>query len=117
MPSYVNLGNKDAIEAYRDPGSPDPEELKYREVPGERTTTIIFTGDPSLQEMLQDVDEIVSHHFAQGKGPVWVESDGDDLTRLLCERYGIPKNKNRRPKTWGNTLDEDVAAAAEGDSE
>lgn len=94
----VVLGNESAVEAHRRPGE---EEVLYRELEGQHVTTIEFPENPSLQEAVAVVTEIVGHHFQDGATPSWVECDSEGLKALLCEQFHINPRHNKRPKDWG----------------
>jgi hypothetical protein len=98
---YVQFGNDNAIEGYRDPTSDDPDLVRYRPLEGQRITEITFPEGISLQEAFQDAVAALGYHMAEGSKPAWVESDSDGLQVLLVEHYGLTPSKNTRPKTWG----------------
>lgn len=33
---------------------------------------------------------VIAHHFADGTGPTWVESNSDLLAQLISQKYGCP---------------------------
>lgn len=98
---YVEFGNADALEGYRDPTSDDPDLVRYRPLDGDRVTTVVFPADISLQEAFSTAVTALTFHMAEGSSPTWVESDSDGLQALLVEHYKIAPSKNTRPKTWG----------------
>lgn len=104
---YVEFGNSNAIEGYRDPLSEDPDLVRYRPIDGEQITTIVFPEGIGLQEAFTTAVATVGLHFAvadeesgERHKPAWVESDSDGLRALLCEHYGL-KPSHTRPKNWG----------------
>jgi hypothetical protein len=96
---YVQFGNADALEGYRDPTSDDPDLVRYRPLDGDRVTTITFPEGMGLQEAFSTAVTALGYHMADGGSPAWIESDSEGLQALLLENYGL--TKNTRPKTWG----------------
>ena len=94
----IEVGNDKAKEAYRDPLSDDPDLVRYRESPGQKVTTLVFPEGMSLQEAFKSSIAALSHHFASGGSPKWIEGDNIDLVTMLKSYYGVSK---ARPKTWG----------------
>ena len=101
---WVEFGNDNAIEGYREPGS---DEVKYRALEGQQVTTITLPEGVSLQEAFTTAVALVDHHFAvanEADGtrhkPAWVDSDSEGLKALLTENFGL-KAGHARPKTWG----------------
>lgn len=98
---YVLLGNDKALEGYRDPTSDDPDLVRYRDLEGQRVTSISIPEGMSLNEAFQSVVTAFEYHIAQGEKPSFVESDSEGLQALLSEHFGLTKTQNTRPKTWG----------------
>jgi hypothetical protein len=98
---YVNIGNNNAIEGYRDPTSDQPDLVRYRPAEGERVTEVIFPEGTGLSEAFSTVLEVMGHHMAAGAVPQWIESDSEGLTSLLQEHWGLTKSSTSRPKKWG----------------
>lgn len=105
---YVEFGNADALEGYRDPTSDDPDAVRYRALGGQRVTQIVFPEGMGLQESFSAAITALGYHMTEGSKPNWIESDSEGLVTLLQEHYGITPSKNIRPKAWGN--DTGVAA-------
>lgn len=97
--TYVQVGNPVAIEAYRDPSSNDPEKVRYREVGGERVTTISFPEDVEGEEAFQSALTSIAQHIKPGEKPAWIDSDDKDLKDRLQGQFKV-KGKPRK-KTWG----------------
>ena len=102
------LGNSAAKEAYRDLDG----DLRHRDLPGSRVTTIVIPDSYSLLEAVSVVvanDGAWNHHSRGGRvedsAPDWVESDHDGLAQLLAEHFECPKG---RPKSWKQTFGEDA---------
>lgn len=87
---YVNIGNNDAIEGFRDPTSDDPDLVRYRPAEGERVTNIVFPEGMSLNEAFSTTLAALEHHMAQGATPTSIESDSDGLASLLREHWSLP---------------------------
>lgn len=98
---YVLLGNDKALEGYRDPTSDDPDLVRYREIDGQRVTTISIPEGMSLNEAFQSVVTAFEYHIQTEGKPSFIESDSEGLQALLAEHYGLTKSQNTRPKTWG----------------
>lgn len=101
---WVEFGNENAQEGYRDPKADDPDEVKYRPLDGQRVTTLTFPDEMGLQEAFTTAVGQVQYHFANDgddatTGPSWVDSDNEAMKTLLDEQFGT-KGK-ARPKTWG----------------
>lgn len=103
--AYVALGNVDAKEGYRDPNGDDPEEVLYKELPGERITTVGGLDELTLAEAFAcvcDPNGVWAHH-SNGAPPAWVESDIPGLAFLISSQFGgIP---TERPEGWGESED------------
>lgn len=113
---WVEYGNANAIEGYRDPDSDDPELVRWREVPeAERITKVVFPEGMTLQEAFNDAVISINFNFAEREvedpdhpdgvrterhKPVWVESDSEGLKALLTEHFGL-KQGHKRPARWG----------------
>ena len=101
---WVQFGNDHAVEAYRDPSSDDPDEVKSRPVEGRQITAVVMPAGWSLREAFATALEAAAHHFDTDPDtddkhpPAWIESDSDGLAALLAEHYGI--ERNRRPAGW-----------------
>jgi hypothetical protein len=102
---FVQFGNDNAIEGFRDPTSDDPELVRYREAEGQRVTTITFPEGVSLNEAFQTSLTSLTYHIAQDASPAWVESDNESLQSLLMEHFGLTKSKASRPKNWAGDDD------------
>lgn len=107
---YVEFGNSDALEGYRDATSDDPDKVRYRQIEGQRVTTVNFPDGMSLQEAFSTAITVLGYHMQAGAAPTFIESDSVGLQSLLEEHYAIPASKNSRPKTWGR--DTGVVSAA-----
>lgn len=107
---YVNVGNNNAIEGYRDASSDDPDLVRYRPVDGERVTEVVFPEGTALNDAFSTTLAVMEHHMQEGSTPAWVESDSDGLTSLLQEHWGLTKAKTSRPKTWGKDTGADEFA-------
>jgi hypothetical protein len=112
---YVNVGNDNAIEGYRDATSDDPDLVRYRPLEGERVTEIVFPEGISLNEAFSTTLAALEHHMADGSSPSWVESDSEGLTALLQEHFGLTKAKTSRPKTWGSSTGAEEFFAAKSE--
>lgn len=95
----VEVGTNRAVEGYRDEKSSDPELVRYREAPGDRTVTLTVPDGVGLVEAFKTVVGALQLHIAAGEGPVWVESSSTGLTTLLAEHFEIKNNE--RPENWG----------------
>lgn len=102
---YVNIGNSNAIEGFRDPTSDDPDLVRYRPAEGDRTTYVEFPEGIALSEAFQTLTGLLKAHMAEGSVPAWVESDSDGLTALLKEHWGLDDNQTTRPDGWGDDAD------------
>lgn len=111
---FVQFGNDNAIEGFRDPTSDDPELVRYREAEGQRVTTVTFPEGMGLNNAFQTAITALGYHIAEGASPSWVESDNDSLRGLLMEHYGLTKSKASRPKNWGYGHADKVAVARPG---
>lgn len=67
-------------------------------LPGNRITSI-QTHDMTRAAMddITRSNGVVANHFADGTGPVWVESDSPLLAASIAEHYGCPVG---RPDGW-----------------
>ena len=105
----VEIGNDHAIEGYRDPASDDPELVRYRPAPGQRTTEVIFPEGVGLQEAFLTVVGLLPQHMeeidadGQAVRPAWIKSDTPALLSLLTDHYGLTRNV--RPRSWGSDLE------------
>lgn len=93
----VEVGNANAIEGYREE---EDGPVLYREIGGERITTIILPDDLSPIEAVQTVAATMSAHMTPGSKPVWIEADNATLQAYLCDHYQIPTT-SARPMSWG----------------
>jgi hypothetical protein len=98
---YVQIGNDNALEGYRDPTSDDPDAVRYRAMDGQQVTTLNFPEDTGLQEAFSATVTALGYHMAQDAKPSWIQSDSAGLQALLQEHFGITDSQNTRPKTWG----------------
>ena len=98
---YVNVGNSNALEGFRDPTSDDPDLVRYKPLDGDRVTEIAFPEGLSLSDAFSDTLAALEHHMESGAVPSWIESDSAGLTALLKEHWGLSDAKTSRPKTWG----------------
>lgn len=121
---YVEFGNDNAIEGYREG---DSDEVKFRPLEGQRVTTIGFPEGMTLQEAFTTAVAQANYHFAvvdeetgERAKPKWIESDSPGLKALLCEHFGL-KPDTTMPKTWGKDtgLEQDnlLSVAARRESE
>ena len=107
----VKIGNAHAIEGYRDGNSDDPDLVRYRDLGGQRTTTVMFPEGIGLQEAFGTVLGLLPEHMAatdgEGKAtkPAWIESDSQGLLALLLEHFDMDEKDNVRPRTWGNDVE------------
>lgn len=97
----VEIGNDNAIEEYREPGS---DELRVRALEGERVTTLLFPEDYSLGDAVTSTVDALRHHMRADTKPAWIESDVEPLRQMLCEHYAVDPAKTR-PLTWGGEVD------------
>ena len=97
----VEIGNDNAIEEYREPGS---DELRVRALEGERVTTLLFPEDYSLGDAVTSTVDALRHHMRADTKPAWIESDVEPLRQMLCEHYAVDPSKTR-PLTWGGEVD------------
>ena len=100
---FVELGNADALEGYRDPTSDTPDEVRYHPMVGEKITTLNFPDGTGLQEAFSSTITTLVFHLAAGAAPQWIASDSAGLKSLLEEHFGLSPAKNIRPATWGNS--------------
>lgn len=96
---YLHVGNNKAIEGYRDPTSSNPEEVLYRDHPGEWVTELLFPSGITVSEAFRSTVAAMKNHLRRGAQPVWVEGDSEALVSLLVEEWGI--TENTRPPDWG----------------
>lgn len=121
---WVEFGNENAVEGYRDPTAENPDKVLWRPLEGQRITSVTFPEDVRLQEAFTTAVSAISMHFANdGDGnthsPTWVDSDNEGLKTLLQEQFGV--QGKARPKTWGKDTGADasptLAAAHEQSTE
>lgn len=113
---WVEFGNDQAIEGYRDANSDDPDLVRWRDVPGQRVTRFEFPEGTPLTEALNYLANGQQFHFAETEvedanhpegvrtdrhKPAWVESDSEALKMLCVEQFGLAAHKANRTKTWG----------------
>lgn len=113
---WVEFGNDQAIEGYRDENSDDPDLVRWREAPGQRITRFEFPEGTKLSEALAYVANGTQFHFAEHEvedadhpegvrterhAPAWVESDSEAFKSLCIEQFGLAEHKAHRTKTWG----------------
>lgn len=98
---YVEIGNADAIEGYRDPTSDDPDLVRYKEAPGERVTRIAFPEGYTLKQAFDETVVALQYHMKEGSKPAWIESDSEGLRAQLLEQFGLTASEAKRPKSWG----------------
>jgi hypothetical protein len=106
IPIYVLIGNPNAIEGFRDPTSDDPDRLRFRQAPGERTTQIAFPAEMGLIDAFNSVVVSMGHQMATGSVPAWIETDVPELELLLLRHWNMSATKNKRPRTWGEEIEE-----------
>lgn len=111
---YVQIGNSDALEGYRDPTSDDPDAVRYRPLDGQQVTTLNFPEGVGLQESFSATVTALGYHMTDGATPAWVESDSEGLLALLLEHFNITASKNTRPKTWGKDTGANLSAPSPG---
>lgn len=98
MGTQIEVGLNTAIEGYRD----ESGELLFRDLPGERITTIhIPDGMSDHEALIASVDALRSHMRRDTK-PVWVDGSNKELVKALCQHHGILLKDNKRPADWGN---------------
>lgn len=97
---YVLIGNDHALEGFRD-GTSDV--LQFREAPGERITSFTFPAETNLRDAVSGVVVSLAHQMDPEAKPAWIESDVKPLEDLLCQHFGV--SKNRRPATWGQEIE------------
>ena len=100
----VRIGNDHAIEGYYDEESDDPEIVRYREMSGERTTSLMMPDGLSLSEMTATVIVTMESHMRSGAVPAWIDSDNASLTTSLCLHWGINHQTQSKPAEWGSNL-------------
>lgn len=98
----VEVGNATAIEGYREE---EDGPVLYRNLEGERITTIILPDDLSMIEAVQTVAATLAAHMQPGTKPVWIEADSMALQAYLCEHFQIPTT-SARPMSWGANTSE-----------
>lgn len=96
---YVEIGNDQAIEGYRDATSADPEQVLYRDHPGQWVTRLDYPDGIDIKSAFESTVEAMRHHMKAGERPKWVEGDSKALVDLLCEQWSI--TDNTRPADWG----------------
>jgi hypothetical protein len=102
---HVLIGNPSAIEGYRDAASDDPHKLRFREAPGDHTTTISIPSGIPLHEAAAGCIDALRHQMKAGERPAWIESNNEVLEAALLEHFGIHRQANRRPRTWGEQIE------------
>ena len=98
----VEVGNATAIEGYREE---EDGPVLYRNLEGERITTIMPPDDLSMIEAVQTVAATLAAHMQPGTKPVWIEADSMALQAYLCEHFQIPTT-SARPMSWGANTSE-----------
>lgn len=126
-PSWVEFGNDNAVEGYKEDGS---DEVRFRRVEGQQVTVVRFPEDGSvpLLEAFQTAVAVVAGdaHFEGDAKPKWVNSDNDALASLLSEHFDCPAKA--LPASWGTKAlranphlpsneGADLAPAADADEE
>ena len=96
--TFVEIGNDKAIEGYRDPNSDDPEKVRYRPLPGQHVTRVVFPEDMALMEQFTSAVNLIAYHVAEGASPAWIDSNSESLETLLKDHFSISTS---RPRTWG----------------
>jgi hypothetical protein len=99
----VQIGNATAIEGYRDPDSDEPDRVRFRELPGQRTTTVQLPDDMNIVEAAQTVILSLGNHMLADTRPVWIECDVPMLRTYLCAHFGLAESSTR-PAEWGSDL-------------
>lgn len=99
----VRIGNTHAIEGYRDEDSDDPDLVRYRELVGERVTTMVLPEGIDVQEAAATVIVTLGHHMQADAGPEWIECEDKRLHAILCGHYGVDPTKLAPPE-WGANL-------------
>ncbi|MDX1407306.1 MAG: hypothetical protein R3330_04215 [Saprospiraceae bacterium] len=99
----ITVGNDHALFAYKDPDSENPEEWKYRPLPGERETEIVLPDNEApLMDQFRDTIGVLRHHMEEDAVPAWVVAEDEEaqpLVDLLRSHYKI--KRKTKPKTWG----------------
>lgn len=103
---WVEFGNSNSIEGFRDPRSQDPETIYYRPAPGERITQVGFPEGTTILEAFQGAVKLLTYHMAKGEVPAWIDSDDAGLEKLLKDNFNI---KGSRPKNWGRDTGANLA--------
>lgn len=97
----VEVGNATAIEGYRES---EEGPVLYRNLEGERVTTLILPDDLNVFEAVQTVAATMTAHMQPETVPVWIEADDPVLQAYLCNHYKIPTT-SARPASWGKNAD------------
>lgn len=92
----VEVGNRTAIEGYRD----EYGELKFSTMSGERVTTIVMPDDLNVVQAVQEVAATLTAHMEPNTRPAWIECDNPVVHGYLCQHFDLPTT-SARPTTWG----------------
>lgn len=98
----IQLGVATAIEGYREPGD---DTLRFRDLPGERTTTLHFPEGIGHRDALLALTDAMNNHMRRDTKPVWVDGSDKGFVKAVCQHYGITLKSNKRPADWGNPTD------------
>jgi hypothetical protein len=105
---FLNVGNPAPIEAAIHPQTRKPV---YRRMGGRRVTSFHFPDGITPREAALHVLDALPRHMEGRDGdgneirPAWFESDNKDLSKMLCQHFGIAIKNNKRPPNWGATTD------------
>lgn len=96
---YIEIGNSSALEAYRVQDSDTPDKVHYREVPGDRITTVSFPESIVGDEAFESAVAAIANHIKPGERPAWLHSDNKDLKDRLQAFFGVKGKPRKNP--WG----------------
>ncbi len=94
----VRFGNSEAVEAFRDPASDDPDRVLYRRLRGDLVTQCKIPPGVDEDEAFVTVLGAVRHHMVAGSAPAWIEAEDGALGRRLAQHFGV---SDKRPVGWG----------------
>jgi hypothetical protein len=97
----IEIGNDAAIEGYREV---EDGPLKYRDLEGERITTLHLPDDWDILEVVQTVRSTLPYHMDVRRGnPRWVSCSDAAVAASLSQVFALNGKPipTDRPKTWG----------------
>lgn len=97
----LEVGHASGIE-----GLFDGNTKRFRQLPGEVVTVLVFPTEMTFAEMMQGAVTALSFHVMARTKPVWIVSNSSPLTTYLIDYFTGPRGRadtilKHKPPEWG----------------